>query len=126
MAPMVDDQDPVAVGLAMIGRIPKNVRFLDYDDDYKIRGVQLGSHGDKGMSGGRSSMRSREYAHGTSITGHSHTPEILRNTYIVGTSTFLRLPYTKGSASSWMNTNAILYDNGSVQLLNIIDGQWTI
>ena len=96
-----------------------------YDDDYKVRGVQLGSHGDKGMSGGRSSIRSREYAHGKSITGHSHTPEILRNTYIVGTSTFLRLPYTKGSASSWMNTNAILYDNGSVQLLNIIDGRWT-
>lgn len=126
MEPMVDGQDPVAVGLSMIGKIPKNVRFLDYDDDYKIRGVQLGSHGDKGLSGGRSSIRSREYAHGKSITGHSHTPEILRNTIIVGTSTFLRLPYTKGSASSWMNTNALLFDNGSVQLLNIIDGQWTI
>ncbi|OGY43165.1 MAG: hypothetical protein A3B89_00735 [Candidatus Buchananbacteria bacterium RIFCSPHIGHO2_02_FULL_40_13] len=125
MAPMVDGLDPVEVGLSMIGKIPKNVKFLDYDDDYKVRGVQLGSHGDKGMSGGRSSIRSREYAHGKSITGHSHTPEILRNTYIVGTSTFLRLPYTKGSASSWMNTNAILYDNGSVQLLNIIDGRWT-
>ncbi|MEK7072026.1 MAG: hypothetical protein AAB969_00490, partial [Patescibacteria group bacterium] len=104
IAPMVDGHDPVEVGLSMIGPIPKNVRFLDYDDDYKVRGVQLGAHGDKGMSGARGSMRSREFAHGKSITGHSHTPEILRNTIIVGTSTFLRLPYTKGSASSWMNT----------------------
>lgn len=126
IAPMVEGKDPVAVGLSMIGHIPKNVTFLDYDDDYKVWGVQLGSHGDKGMSGGRGSIRSREYAHGKSITGHSHTPEVMRNTYVVGTSTFLRLPYTKGSASSWMNTNALLYDNGSVQLVNIIEGQWTI
>lgn len=125
IAPMVDGRDPVAVGMSMIGPIPKNVRFLDYDDDYKVRGVQLGSHGDKGMSGGRGSMRSREFAHGRSITGHTHTPEILRNTVIVGTSTFLHLPYTKGSASSWMNSNALLYENGGVQLINIIDGQWT-
>lgn len=126
IAPMVDGQDPVAVGLSMIGPIPKNVRFLDYDDDYKVRGVQLGSHGDKGMSGGRGSIKSREFAHGSSVTGHTHTPEILRNTYVVGTSTFLHLPYTKGSASSWMNTNALLFDNGKVQLLNILNGQWCL
>ncbi len=126
IAPMVEGFDPVEVGLSMMGKMPKNVRFLDYDDDYKVRGVQLGSHGDKGMSGSRGSTRSREFAHGRSITGHSHTPEILRDTVVVGTSTYLHLPYTKGSASSWMHANALLFDTGAVQLVNIIDGEWTI
>jgi hypothetical protein len=123
---MINGEDPVKAGVELIGPIPPNIKFLDREDDEKSRGVQLGSHGDKGMNGARGSMRSRELAHGKSITGHSHTPEILRNTFIVGTSTHLRLSYTKGSASSWMHTNAVLYENGSVQLLNIINGQWTI
>jgi hypothetical protein len=119
----VDGDDPLVAGLALSGQLPENVRFLKRDEDYKVRGWQLGSHGDRGPNGGKGSIRSKETAEGKSITGHTHTPEILRDTVVVGTSTYLRLPYTVGP-SSWMNTNALLYDTGTAQLVNIIDGSW--
>ena len=120
---VVERKNPLQVGLEMCGGVPKNVRFLKRDEDYKVRGWQLGAHGDQGANGARGGIRGIENAYGKSITGHSHTPEILRNTYIVGTSTDLRLDYTSGP-SSWMNTHAMLWDNGKVQLVHIINGKW--
>jgi len=122
---MIDGTDPVEAGIKMMGKVPKNVSFLEREDDLKVWGFQLASHGDKGLSGSRvSSAASREIAHGKSITGHSHAPEILRKTIIVGTSTKLVLPYTIGGANSWMAANAVIYDNGLAQLVPIIDGKW--
>ena len=121
---MIDGGNPVEEGLKMMGKIPSNVNFLNLRDDYRIWGWQLASHGHKGISGGRGSVRSREVAFGKSITGHTHAPEIMRNTVIVGTSTKLDLPYTEGSASRWLGANAILYEGGLVQLLPIINGKW--
>jgi hypothetical protein len=126
MYQMMDGEDPVEAGLKIIGKIPKNVLFLKREQDYKVLGWQLGSHGDRGMAGGRGSMVAREFAHGKSITGHSHVPEILRDTVVVGTSTYLNLPYTRGAPSAWMNSNAMLWDNGTVQLVNIIYGKWKL
>ncbi len=122
-AALVEKKNPLQVGLEMCGGVPKNVQFLERDQDYKVRGWQLGAHGDKGANGARGGIRGIENAYGKSITGHSHTPEILRDTYIVGTSTDLRLDYTSGP-SSWMNTHAMLWDNGKVQLVHIINGKW--
>lgn len=123
-ANVIDGKNALREGMAIFGRIPGNVKFIERDDDYKVRGWQLGAHGDRGPSGFGSSTRTKENSYGRSITGHSHTPEILRGTIVVGTSTELQLDYNKGQPSSWMNTHALLYDNGKVQLVNIIDGQW--
>jgi hypothetical protein len=122
----VEGKDPVEEGIKMMGEIPKNVRFLKLREDYKVCGYQLASHGHKGLSGARGSVRGREIGHGQSITGHTHAPEILRDTYIVGTSTRLDLPYTEGSSSAWMPANAVLYEDGLVQLIPIIMGYWTL
>jgi hypothetical protein len=122
---LVQGRDPLKDAVGLMGGIPKNVHFLDLNSDLKRWGYQLASHGHKGLGGSRNAnINARETAHGKSITGHSHTPEKLRNTYIVGTSTHLNLPYTDGSASSWMNCNAVLYKGGLVQLLPIIEGKW--
>ena len=122
-AAMVEEKNPLQVGLEMCGGVPKNVKFLERDQDHKVRGWQLGAHGDQGANGARGGIRGIENAYGKSVTGHTHTPEILRDTYIVGTSTDLRLDYTSGP-SSWMNTHAMLWDNGRVQLIHMIDGKW--
>lgn len=117
-------KNPLKEGLERYGGIPKNVKFHERDLDYKVLGWQLGAHGDKGPGGRRSpSAQSLENAYGKSITGHKHTPEILRNTFVVGTSTYLTLSYTAGP-SSWMNTHAMLWANGRLQLVNIINGEW--
>lgn len=120
---MNEGKDPLQSGLELYMTIPDRVKFLSRDDDYKVRGVQLGAHGDLGANGARGSMRTKETAYGKSITGHTHTPEILRDTYVVGTSTELKLDYNRG-LSSWMNTHGILHDTGKVQLINIIRGKY--
>jgi len=121
---LVRGEDPFEYGIKLIGKLPKNIRFLKSGDNYKVWGYQLADHGDKGLSGGRGSIRARELGHGKSITGHTHAPEILRNTYVVGTSTYLNLKYTAGQASSWMSANAVLYEGGIVQIIPIIEGKW--
>ena len=121
---MLDGENPVEKGIKMMGAVPSNVKFLKLRDDYKVWGWQLASHGHKGISGARGSIRSREVGHGKSITGHTHAPEVLRKTIIVGTSTKLDLPYTEGSMSRWLPANAVLYEGGLVQLLPIVNGKW--
>lgn len=116
--------DPIEYGIRMMGKLPSNVNFLKLRDDYKIWGWQLASHGHKGISGARGSVRSREIGFGKSISGHTHAPEILRNTVIVGTSTKLNLPYVEGGMTRWLGANAVLYEGGLVQLLPVIDGKW--
>jgi len=121
----LEGENPLEAGLRMYYDLPDNITFLGRDDDYKVRGFQLGAHGDKGSNGSRGSPRGMELAYGKSISAHSHTPMILRNTYKVGTSTPLRLRYTQG-ASSWMNSNALLYSNGKVQIVNVMRGKYSM
>ena len=118
----IDGYDPLREGIAMFYQLPPNLHFLTRDNDLKVRGWQLANHGDLGASGARGGIRSHEYASGKSILAHSHTPQIFRNVYIVGTSTNLKLDYNRGY-SSWMNTHCFLYDNGRPQLVNILNGK---
>ena len=102
-----------------------NVRWLKRDEDYIIGGVQLGAHGDKGPNGARGSIAAMESSYGNIVYGHSHTPQILREAYCVGTSTPLKPDYGLGAPSSWLNTHALVYPNGQKQLINMINGKFT-
>lgn len=106
-------------GLSLVGSVPKNVEFLNRDEGFKLLGYELGNHGDLGANGGRGSPRSIENANSKSVTAHSHSAFVMRDTYRVGTSTHLRLNYNRGY-SNWSQTNALLYDVGTVQLINTI------
>lgn len=93
------------------------------NEEFSIAGIELGMHGDVGANGARGNAKAYDrFCHG-SVVGHSHTPWVEGNSYTVGTSTKLVLPYTKG-LSSWLNTHAVVFDSGQVQLINIIDGEW--
>lgn len=117
-------KDPLQEGIKLAhGKIPSNVKFLTRDDDYKIKGVQCASHGDLGANGSRGSAYQLESTTGPCIVGHSHTPQILRDVYQVGTLTKLKLDYNRGP-SSWLHTNGVINPDGTIQLLNIIDGRW--
>ena len=113
-------------GLKKFGPIPSNVHFYRYRDNYRRFGFQLGIHGDKGKSGARGgNAQSRSVTGGgKSISGHSHTMEIFGDTYIVGTSGKLDLPYTMGYGNSTIAANAVLYKIGTVQMIPIIEGRW--
>lgn len=53
------------------------------------------------------------------ISGHTHSPFLGQNSMVVGTSTKLKLDYTKGP-SSWLNAHGILYGNGKYALITLI------
>lgn len=121
---LANERNPVEAGINLMGQVPDNIHFLKRDEDLKIKGYQLGSHGDKGPGGGRGSITSRENDYGKSITGHSHSAEIQRETYVVGTSTPLTIFYNRGTPTNWTHTNALLYDNGKVQMVHTVNGRW--
>lgn len=113
-------------GYSRYNNIPDNIKFTKLTDSIKRHGFQLASHGDKGSSGARAgSAKSRAVTGGgKSITGHTHAMEVYGNTYIVGTSSRLDQKYTAGYGNATIGGNAVLYKNGSIQMLPIIDGRW--
>jgi len=120
---ILEKHNALQYGLSLVGKIADNVEFIKRDEGHKILGVELGHHGDEKNNGGRGSPRSIEAANSKSVTAHRHTPIIIRNTYGVGTSTYLRIGYNTGY-SNWVQNNGVLYSDGTIQLLNTIKGTW--
>ena len=125
----IDGEDPLKYAIEEMIGIPtsakEKIRWLSRDEDFFIAKIQLGAHGDKGANGAKGSLKSMEQAYGNSVTGHTHSPEILRGAWQVGTSSLLKLAYNVGP-SSWLHTSCLVYPNGSRQLINVIDGQWKL
>jgi hypothetical protein len=123
---MVEGKNPLEYAVEQFGiNNAHKLTWLKRDEDYKIANVELGSHGDKGANGARGSLQAMENAYGNSVSGHSHTPEILRGAWQVGTCSLLKLNYNEGP-SSWMHTSCLVYPNGSRQLINVINGEWRL
>lgn len=105
-------------------RTKLKLNWLKLDESYKIAGVEMAMHGHLGSNGARGTAKSMEEAYGSVMYGHTHTPNILRSAWCVGTSTHLQLPYNRG-ASSWLQTAGTIYNNGVKQLINFIEGKYT-
>ena len=122
-----DGKDPLKFAIVELYGLKRSnkIKWLERDEDYKVARIQCGNHGDKGANGARGSIKSMEDAYGDSVSGHSHSPEILRGAWKTGTSTHLKLLYNKGP-SSWMQTSCLIYPNGSRQLISVINGYWKL
>lgn len=107
------------VALSNVGKLPINFHFLKEDQSYRVRGVALDYHGHRGVNGSRGTSASFDRHNLKMITGHEHSPKLFSNGMVVGTSTKLKLGYTKG-AGSWLNAHGILYANGKYGLITII------
>lgn len=120
---MVDSKNPFEEEMRRQGVINK-VRFLKRDESYKIANIELGQHGDKGQNGAKASLKGLEESYGPCIVGHGHSPKIERSAWMVGTSTVMDLGYNVG-ASSWLNSDALVYPNGNRQMIVYINGKYT-
>jgi len=112
-------QPILQTAMELQGKVAKNVRFLNEDEEYRVKGVGLDYHGHRGMNGARGTSMSFSNNNLMLISAHEHTPKIHPNGMVVGTLTKLKLGYTKG-ASSWLNANGLLYSSGKYTLLTII------
>jgi hypothetical protein len=119
---------PFEHGVRMFDKNKKlnKVKFLRLGDDLRItpKKIQVAAHGHQGANGSRGSVAVIEKTYGESITGHTHSPEILRGALVTGTSTYLNLAYNEGGASSWLQAHGVVYYNGNKQLIIVINGKW--
>lgn len=123
----MEGKDPLKEALALFGLEPgPDILWLERDKDFRVAGVELGAHGDLGANGKRNPGSKGMYkAYGKVIYGHCHYGEMWQDAMSVGTSTYRKLSYNKG-ASSWDNSQAILYSDGTRQLINVINGTWKL
>lgn len=110
---------PLQEALLLIGDLPTNIRFTQQDESYRVYGIELANHGHLGANGSKGSPYQFNSLNLKMITGHTHSPKLMENGMVVGTSTYLKLGYTHGP-SSWLNAHGILYSNGKYGLLTII------
>jgi len=113
---LIGKKPTLQIGLELFGDIPRNFTFNKVDEEYRVRGIELGYHGMYGLNGSRGSSASFDRFNLRMITAHTHAPYLGANGMTVGTLTHLKLPYTKG-CSSWMHCNGILYSDGKYGLM---------
>lgn len=99
------------------------IKFLKIDQPYEICGIEVNVHGHIGSNGSRGSTVNMENTYGKCIIGHSHSPQIFREVYVVGCNCQLIQDYNKGG-SSWLTGNVIIHKNGTRQLIISIEGKW--
>jgi len=94
-------------------KFPK-MKCLNHDDNISVKGYLMSSHGHLGASGSRGALQQFSRLSTKIVTGHSHSIGRIGGAVSVGTSTYLRLPYTKG-ASAWVNSHGIVNRLGKFQ-----------
>ena len=98
-------------------------RFLEIDESFVIKGIEVGQHGHLGSNGSRGSPKQFAKTGAKSITAHTHSASITDGNYCVGTASNLDCGYNVG-ASSWSHTHAIIYPSGKRALVTMRNGKW--
>lgn len=100
---------------------PQGVNVLPYGRPLVLgpewRPVHVSNHGHQGNNGARSSLKSHAAGQQRNVSGDSHQTAILGKAFNVGTSTPKRVGYNDGGYSSWSNSAALVYRDGTVQIL---------
>ena len=99
-------------------KFPK-FKTLGRSASYRVKGWELGQHGDIGSSGSKGSLQQFRKLNTKIIVGHYHKPERKDGALSVGTSTRLRVGYNQG-ASQWLQSHVIIHNDGRAQHLNFI------
>jgi hypothetical protein len=124
----MEGKDPLKAGLEKYYNIKPgiDIMWLERDEDFRIAGIESGCHGDLGSNGRRNPGAKGMYkAYGKCNYGHCHYGEIWHGAMSCGTSSYKKLGYNRGS-SSWDNSQIVVYDDGTRQLLNIINGNYEL
>ncbi len=107
----------------LLGDFDGNVRYLNKDESFRVGNVELSMHGHLGANGARGGSNSFNHIGLKTVTGHTHSASINKSHYCCGTSTNLRLGYTKG-LSSWSNTHVIVFNDGKRQMFTTFNSKY--
>lgn len=112
-------------GIRLKGFTSDKFRFLEKDESFAPNGVENSIHGFKLKGCKTTSPASYDRAYGPINLGHTHTAGMYRNVMVCGTMTYKtsdHIDYIEG-ASDWTHTMIFEHENGSRQLINIINGK---
>ena len=135
---MAKDIDPLAYALMNAKSLEQplgaeladssRVRFLKIGESYQVgpknRRVELGLHGHAGSNGSKGSLQDFLKAAGRAVFGHTHSYFRWNDTVNIGTFTQLILDYNKWGFSNWVQSMAVVGENGEVQVLQFKNGEW--
>ena len=100
---------------------PESARVIPLGDPFYVgpahRQVALHNHGHKGTNGARPSPASHAVGNVRSVIGDSHSTFIQGGHVNVGTNTPKRVGYNDDGYSSWSQGAALVYPDGTIQLL---------
>lgn len=112
----LDGKNPLEKVLKNSYGLPRSIKFLTRNQDYKIYGVDFSKHLDMGASGRFWSLTHALNNQGKVSGGHAHTGDMHEDVTRAGTRSQKRLGYNKGE-SSWSHT-MIIYNRGLPQAIN--------
>lgn len=124
---MLNGHDPIAKYMEVYHPdLNKYLIWLKRDSVKRVTdlGYDVTAHGDKGKNGAKSSFNATRQNIGYAVIGHNHGTQWDNVVVQVGCIQILNPEYTKGSPSSWTQSFAMLYQNGSRQIFIIIDGEY--
>lgn len=96
-----------------------NVRTLDRSTSFRVKGWELGYHGDVGANGSKGSLQQFRNLNTKCVIGHVHSPGRKDGALAVGTSTHLRVGYNNGP-SNWLQSHVIIHNDGKAQHIHFI------
>lgn len=109
------------VELLGLDKIPK-LKYIPSNDKFYIANVMV-AHGARGVRGARPNFKALAKVFNYYSQGHTHSPAIFRNAVCVGLNGILNMEYNSPS-SGWVHGNGLIHEDGSQQLIPIIDGLW--
>lgn len=97
-------------------KVDPSIHFLKPDESFRVQGIELGNHGDKGPNGSRGALQGFRAIGTSMVIGHSHSPGIAGAVHQVGVSGDLDMGYNVGP-SSWAHAHCVIFDNGTRQIV---------
>lgn len=94
------------------------VLTLGYDESFRVGGIELSQHGDKGSDGRRGSVVQYRKTGIPHIVGHAHSARKEGDIMVVGVTTKKRLGYNQGY-SGWSHLHSIITENNKIQYIQI-------
>lgn len=122
-----DRGDDWVPALELYSQLENHVRtrFIRRNEDFRIKDIVCGLHGDKGINGARGTVTAYARLGVKTVVGHHHTPSIVDGCYVTGVTGALDHGYNF-LPSSWAHSHVIIYGNGKRTLVHVIDGSWRL
>lgn len=105
---------------------PDDVVFLRPDQSWRVFDIECGLHGDKGVNGGRGTLKSLSQTGSKLNIGHSHSPGIVDGAWqcgVTGGTEDLDMGYNEGP-SSWSRTLIATYVGGKRTMITMRGLKW--